>query len=77
LGAGQGNRARRAVDDFRPQSDAGAEANSYLLDAIGLVIIAPGIAFAYAALTSYPVTWKTGVMAVVMLSSWHSTAVVS
>jgi hypothetical protein len=43
------------------------EANSYLLDAIGLVIIAPGVAFAYAALTSYPVTWKTGVMAVVML----------
>jgi hypothetical protein len=43
------------------------EANSHLLDAIGLVIIVPGIAFAYTALTSYPVTWKTWVMAAVML----------
>ena len=43
------------------------EANSYLFDAVGLVIIAPGIAFAYTALTSYPVTWKTWVMAAVML----------
>jgi Protein of unknown function (DUF3592) len=43
------------------------EANSYLLDAVGLVIMVPGVAFAYTALTAYPVTWKTWVMAAVML----------
>jgi hypothetical protein len=43
------------------------EADSFLLDAIGLVIIAPGIAFGYTALTAYPVTWKTFAMAAIML----------
>jgi hypothetical protein len=43
------------------------EANSFLLDAIGLVIIAPGIAFGYTALAAYPVTWKTFAMAAIML----------
>ena len=43
------------------------EANSYLMEIIGLVIVAPGVAFGYVALTAYPTTWMTGIMAVAML----------
>ncbi len=37
------------------------------MEIIGLVIVAPGVAFGYVALTAYPMTWMTGIMAVAML----------
>jgi hypothetical protein len=43
------------------------EANSYLFDVIGLVLIAPGVWFGYTALTAYPITPMTWIMAVAML----------
>jgi hypothetical protein len=43
------------------------ESNNYLFDAIGLLLIAPGVWLAYTALTAYPITWMTWVMAAVML----------
>jgi len=43
------------------------EANSHVFEALGVVLIVPGIWLAYTALTAYPVTWMTGVMAAVML----------
>jgi hypothetical protein len=43
------------------------EANSYPLDVIGLVLIAPGVWFGYTALTAYPLTPITWIMAVAML----------
>ncbi len=43
------------------------EANSHLVDAIGAVLVIAGLALAYVALTAYPVTWMTAVMAAVML----------
>jgi hypothetical protein len=42
-------------------------ANSYLLEIIGLLIVAPGIWLGYTALTAYPVTWMTWIMAVAMI----------
>jgi hypothetical protein len=42
-------------------------ANSYLFDAIGLVLIAPGAWMGYVALTAYPVTLATWIMAAIML----------
>ena len=43
------------------------ESNKYLFDAIGLLLIAPGVWLGYTAFTVYPVTWMTWVMAAVML----------
>jgi hypothetical protein len=43
------------------------QANSYLLEIIGLLIAAPGIWLGYTALTAYPVTWMTWIMAVAMI----------
>ena len=42
------------------------EATSYLSEAIGLVLAIPGVWLGYIALTAYPVTWMTWVMAAVM-----------
>ena len=43
------------------------EAGSHLFDAIGLVLLIPGVWLGYTALTAYPVTWMTWFMAAVML----------
>ena len=43
------------------------EANSYVFDIIGVVFFAPGIWFGYTALTAYPVTPMTWIMAAAML----------
>jgi hypothetical protein len=43
------------------------EATSYLSEAIGLVLAIPGVWLGYIALTAYPITWMTWVMALVML----------
>jgi hypothetical protein len=43
------------------------EPGNHWLDVFGLVLIVPGVLLAYTALTSYPVTWKTWVMAALML----------
>jgi hypothetical protein len=43
------------------------EAGGYLLDLIGIVFAAPGALMGYIALTSYPVTRMTWIMAVAML----------
>jgi hypothetical protein len=43
------------------------ETNSYLLDIIGLVLIVPGVCFGYTALTAYPITPMTWIMAVALL----------
>lgn len=43
------------------------EATSYLSEAIGLVLTIPGVCLGYTALTAYPVTWMTWVMAAVLL----------
>lgn len=43
------------------------EANSHLVELIGLLLIAPGVVLAYVALTAYPVTWMTWIMAAVLL----------
>src|ERR1700730_8551417 len=47
--------------------NAAQETNSYLLDIIGLVLIAPGIWFGYTALTAYPITPMTWIMALGLL----------
>jgi hypothetical protein len=43
------------------------EANSYLFDIIGIVFFVPGLWLAYTALTAYPITRMTWIMAVAML----------
>lgn len=43
------------------------EATNYLFDAIGILLIAPGVWLGYTALTAYSVTWMTWIMMVVML----------
>jgi hypothetical protein len=43
------------------------EANWYLLEIIGIILMAPGIAFGYAAVTVYPVTRMTWLMAAALL----------
>lgn len=43
------------------------EANSHLIDLIGLLLFIPGVLLAYVALTAYPVTWMTWIMAAVLL----------
>jgi Protein of unknown function (DUF3592) len=43
------------------------EANSYLFDIIGIVFFVPGLWLAYIALTTYPITRMTWVMAIAML----------
>jgi len=43
------------------------ETDSYLFDIIGLVPIVPGVWFGYTALTAYPITPMTWIMAVAML----------
>src|SRR5947207_1688950 len=43
------------------------EANSYLLDIVGLVFFACGIWLGYIALTSYPITLMTWIMALAMI----------
>jgi hypothetical protein len=43
------------------------EANSYLLEIIGLVIVLPGVFLGYTALTAYPLTPMTWIMAGAML----------
>jgi hypothetical protein len=51
-----------------PHNPAEAEeAGSHLFDLIGLALLAPGVWLAYTALTAYPVTWMTWVMAVALL----------
>src|SRR5260221_545157 len=43
------------------------ETDSYLFDIIGLVLIVPGVWFGYTALTAYPITPMTWIMAIAML----------
>jgi hypothetical protein len=43
------------------------EANSYLFDIIGIVFFVPGLWLAYTALTAYPITRMTWIMAAAML----------
>jgi hypothetical protein len=43
------------------------EAGNHWFDVIGLVLLLPGVILAYTALTAYPVTWKTWVMAAIIL----------
>jgi Protein of unknown function (DUF3592) len=43
------------------------DTDSYLFDVIGLVLIVPGVWFGYTALTAYPITPMTWIMAVAML----------
>lgn len=43
------------------------EANNYLFDVIGILLIAPGLWLGYTALTAYPVTWMTWIMAAVIV----------
>jgi hypothetical protein len=43
------------------------EANDFLLDIIGILLVAPGFLFGYLALTAYPVTWVTWLMAAAMI----------
>ena len=43
------------------------EANNYLLDIIGLLLVAPGIWLGYTAVTAYPVTPMTWIMAVALI----------
>ncbi len=43
------------------------EAGSYLFDIIGMVLIVPGVWFGYTALTAYPITPMTWIVAVAML----------
>jgi hypothetical protein len=47
--------------------DQAREANSHLVDIAGAVLVALGILLAYVALTVYPITLLTGIMAVGML----------
>src|SRR4051812_38442504 len=42
-------------------------AGAVLLDIAGLVCLVPGVLFAYTALTAYPLTWITGLVAMAML----------
>jgi len=42
-------------------------AGAVLLDIAGLVCLVPGVLFAYTALTAYPLTWASGLVAVAML----------
>jgi hypothetical protein len=44
------------------------ETNSYLLDIIGIVLIVPGIWLGYTALTAYPITPMTWIMAAALLA---------
>jgi len=44
------------------------EANSYLLEIIGLIISSPGVILAYVAVTAYPVTPMTWLMSALMLA---------
>src|SRR5258708_2880810 len=43
------------------------EAGSFLFDAIGILLIVPGLWMGYTALTAYPVSWATWIMGAVML----------
>jgi Protein of unknown function (DUF3592) len=43
------------------------EANSYLFDIIGLLLVGPGIWLGYTAITAYPVTPMTWIMAIALL----------
>jgi hypothetical protein len=43
-------------------------ANNYLLDVVGLVLIVPGVCFGYTALTAFPITPMTWIMAVALLA---------
>jgi hypothetical protein len=43
------------------------EVNNYLFDVIGILLIVPGVWLGYTALTAYPITWTTWVMAAAML----------
>ena len=42
-------------------------ADNYLFDLIGILLILPGVVLGYTALTAYPVTWLTWIIAVAML----------
>lgn len=44
------------------------EANSYLLEIIGAAFTAPGLWLVYTALTAYPITPMTGIMAIALLA---------
>jgi Protein of unknown function (DUF3592) len=44
------------------------EADGWLIDAIGALLLAAGAALGYAALAAYPVTWMTWLMAAIMLA---------
>jgi|SRR5215471_14764761 len=65
----KGSETGRSVPLLVSSHDPGEarEANSYLWEITGLVIMIPGIIFAYVALTAYPITIMTWVMAGVML----------
>ena len=43
------------------------EARSHLLDLVGIVFVVPGVVFGYVALTAYPITLMTWIMAAGML----------
>jgi hypothetical protein len=53
------------ISAYNPAS--AQEANSYLFDIIGIVFFVPGLWLAYTALTAYPITRMTWIMAVAML----------
>lgn len=43
------------------------DANNYIFDIIGVVMFAPGLLLGYIALTAYPITWMTWIMAAAMI----------
>jgi len=65
----KGSETGRTVPLLISSHDPGEarEANSYLWEIIGVVIMIPGVIFAYVALTAYPFTAMTWVMAGAML----------
>jgi Protein of unknown function (DUF3592) len=70
-GAIRGKETGRVVPlMISPHNPAEAqEANSYLFDAIGVLLFATGAFLGYTAITAYPVTWMTWLMAGLMLAT--------
>jgi Protein of unknown function (DUF3592) len=70
-GAMRGKETGRVVPlMISPHNPAEAqEANSHLIDAIGVLLFAAGAFLGYTAITAYPVTWMTWLMAAVILTS--------
>ena len=66
LGARQGNRPRRPVDDRPHNPEQACDAGSYLFDLVGLVFAGVGVLLGYVALTAFPVTRMTWIIAAAM-----------